>query len=61
MTVTVTVAVTVAVTVTVTMIVTVTMVTGLLIPVPFVGSALGCWLNEGWYWLFIFLQDALPK
>jgi hypothetical protein len=27
--------------------------------VPSVGSALGCWVKEGWDWLFIFLQDAL--
>ena len=26
-----------------------------------VGSALGCWVKEGWDWLFIFLQDALLK
>jgi hypothetical protein len=29
--------------------------------VPSVGSALGCWVNEGWDWLFIFLQDMLLK
>jgi hypothetical protein len=25
------------------------------------GPALGCWVKEGWDWLFIFLQDALLK
>jgi hypothetical protein len=27
----------------------------------FVGSALGCWVKEGWDWLIMFLQDALLK
>jgi hypothetical protein len=29
--------------------------------VAFVGSALGCWVKEGWDWLIMFLQDALLK
>jgi len=27
----------------------------------FVGSALGCWVKEGWDWLFIILQEMLLK
>jgi hypothetical protein len=27
----------------------------------FVGSALWCWVKEGWDWLFMLLQDALLK
>ncbi len=27
----------------------------------FVGSALGCWVKEGWDWLITFLQDTLLK
>ena len=27
----------------------------------FVGSALGCWVKEGWDWLIMFLSDALLK
>jgi hypothetical protein len=34
---------------------------GPLIPVPSVGSALGCWVKEGWDELFIFLCDMLLK
>jgi hypothetical protein len=48
--------VTVTETVIVTVTVTVTVTTSAL-----VGSALGCWVNEVWDWLFMFLQDVLLK